>query len=55
MFFERNGNTNKATTKQAIKKIPKSLFVTDLKTAYKGRKYHSGTICAGVTRALAML
>jgi hypothetical protein len=35
------------------KNIPSNLSVTDLKTAYKGKKYHSGTIWAGVTRKLA--
>lgn len=43
------------TIKQTIKKIPNNLLVTDLKTAYKGKKYHSGTICAGVTKELARI
>jgi len=49
------GITNKVTTKQAIKKIPNNLSVTERKTAYNGKKYHSGTICDGVTKALAIL
>jgi len=55
VFFKTNGIINNAITKQAIKKIPSNLSVTDLKTAYKGKKYHSGTICEGVINALAML
>ena len=39
--------------KQAIKNKPNNLLGTLLKTAYKGKKYHSGTICAGVTKPFA--
>lgn len=35
--------------------MPKSLCVTLRKTAYSGKKYHSGTMCAGVTRKFALL
>jgi len=55
VFFRTKGKINKVTTKQAIKNIPNSLSVTERKTAYSGKKYHSGTICEGVTKALAML
>jgi hypothetical protein len=37
------------------KLIPNNLCVTLRKTAYKGKKYHSGTICAGVTKGLALI
>lgn len=50
-----NGKITKHTTKQRIKKIPNNLLVTLRKTAYKGKKYHSGTIWDGVTKALAKL
>jgi hypothetical protein len=54
-FFKTKGITSNATTKQAIKKIPSNLSVTERKTAYNGKKYHSGTICEGVTKAFAIL
>ena len=31
---------------------PNNLFGIDLKIAYNGKKYHSGTICGGVTKGL---
>jgi len=37
------------------RKIPNSLLVTERKTAYNGKKYHSGTICAGVIKKFAIL
>jgi len=43
------------TIKQAIKNKPNNLLGTLLSTAYKGRKYHSGTIWAGVTNELAAI
>ncbi len=55
MFFKIKGKNNKHKIKQAIKKIPNNLLVTLRKTAYNGKKYHSGTICAGVTKELAKL
>jgi hypothetical protein len=55
VFLRTKGNINNATTKHAIKKIPSNLSVTERKTAYNGKKYHSGTICEGVTNALAIL
>jgi len=54
-FFNTKGIISNAITKQAIKKIPSNLSVTERSTAYNGKKYHSGTMCEGVTRALAML
>jgi len=54
-FFRTKGIISNATTKHAIKKIPNNLSVTERKTAYNGKKYHSGTICDGVTKTLAML
>ena len=44
---------NKQAINKINKNIPNSLLVTDRKTAYNGKKYHSGTICEGVTRKLA--
>jgi hypothetical protein len=41
--------------KQAIKNKPSNLLGTLLNTAYKGKKYHSGTICGGVTNELAAI
>jgi len=38
------GNNKIHKIAQAIKKIPNNLFVTERKMAYKGKKYHSGTI-----------
>ena len=38
-----------------VKKIPNNLFVTERRIAYKGKKYHSGTICAGVTKEFAKI
>jgi hypothetical protein len=44
---------NKQIINKAIKKIPNNLLVTERKTAYKGKKYHSGTIWGGVTKKFA--
>jgi hypothetical protein len=47
---------NKRTNNEANKAItPTNLFGIDLKIAYDGRKYHSGTICSGVTIGLASM
>jgi quinol-cytochrome oxidoreductase complex cytochrome b subunit len=43
-------NTSKTAAKSA--KTPNNLFGIDLKIAYAGKKYHSGTICSGVTIGL---
>jgi len=51
---EKKGRQNKIKTIRNNKKIPNNLSVTDLSTAYKGKKYHSGTICGGVTKKLAI-
>jgi len=53
--LQKNGNNTIQIIAQAIKKIPNNLFVTDRKIAYNGKKYHSGTICAGVTNELAKI
>lgn len=47
----------KATDKiiAPITATPNTLLSIDLKTAYNGKKYHSGTICAGVTKELAII
>jgi len=47
IFFIIKGKNNKQQIKSAINKIPNNLSVTLRRTAYKGKKYHSGTICAG--------
>ena len=52
-FFKRKGKKNKDKINQAIIKIPNNLSVTDRKTAYKGKKYHSGTIWDGVDKKFA--
>jgi len=46
------GKINKIRTAANKAKTPKSLFGIDLKIAYAGKKYHSGTICSGVTIGL---
>jgi hypothetical protein len=47
---------NKRTKSEANKAItPINLFGIDLKIAYEGRKYHSGTMCSGVTIGLASI
>jgi len=44
-----NGRTNKTNKAPNNAKTPSSLFGIDRSIAYAGKKYHSGTICAGVT------
>jgi hypothetical protein len=46
------GKTNKIKTAAKSAKTPNNLFGIDLKMAYAGKKYHSGTICSGVTIGL---
>jgi hypothetical protein len=41
------------TITKKIKEIPNNLLDTARKIPYKGKKYHSGTICAGVTKGFA--
>jgi len=53
--LQKTGNNKIHAIAQAIKKIPNNLFVTERKTAYNGKKYHSGTICAGVTSEFAKI
>lgn len=43
------------TIKHTIRNKPNNLLGTLLNTAYKGRKYHSGTIWGGVTREFAAI
>jgi hypothetical protein len=43
------GKVNNTKTAANKAKTPKSLFGIDRKIAYAGKKYHSGTICSGVT------
>jgi len=45
---------NKQAINKTNKNKPINLLVTHLRTAYKAKKYHSGTICAGVTKKLAL-
>lgn len=53
--LQKNGNNKIQTTAQAIKNTPNNLLVTDRKIAYNGKKYHSGTIWAGVTNEFAKI
>jgi hypothetical protein len=53
--FNKKGNIKIQIINKAIKITPNNLFVTLRNTAYKGRKYHSGTICVGVTKELAIM
>jgi hypothetical protein len=45
----RTSNTSKEANKA---KTPSNLFGIDLRIAYANKKYHSGTICSGVTIGL---
>jgi hypothetical protein len=47
-----NGKTNKTNKAPNNARTPSNLFGIDLKIAYAGKKYHSGTMCAGVTIGL---
>jgi hypothetical protein len=46
------GKISKIKTAAKSAKTPNNLFGIDLKMAYAGKKYHSGTICSGVTIGL---
>jgi hypothetical protein len=46
------GKTSKIKTAANNAKTPKSLLGIERKIAYAGKKYHSGTICSGVTIGL---
>jgi hypothetical protein len=43
------GNTNNTRIAAKRASTPNNLLGIDLRIAYAGRKYHSGTICSGVT------
>ena len=47
------GKITKLTIANPINVIPNNLSVTERKIAYNGKKYHSGIICAGVTKEFA--
>lgn len=47
------GSENKIRIAANIATTPPSLFGIDRKMAYAHKKYHSGLICAGVTKGLA--
>jgi hypothetical protein len=49
------GKNNKKAKAKAKIIIPNNLSGTDLNIAYSGKKYHSGTICVGVTRGLLIM
>jgi len=51
-IYGKNNKNTKANTKAII---PNNLSGTDLNIAYKGKKYHSGTICVGVTNGLLII
>jgi hypothetical protein len=44
-----NGKTNKINTAANNANTPSNLFGIERKIAYAGKKYHSGTMCSGVT------
>ena len=44
----RNGKASNAIKTRAIAATPPNLFGILRRIAYTGRKYHSGTMCAGV-------
>lgn len=46
------GNTKSTNIAANKANTPNNLLGIDLKMAYAGRKYHSGTICSGVTIGL---
>lgn len=50
-----NGSVNNTNKDDANAITPNSLLGMLLKIAYANKKYHSGTICGGVTRGLAMI
>lgn len=54
-LLHMNGGHKIHTIQAPIRLIPNNLFVTDRKIAYSGKKYHSGTICAGVIKEFAIL
>lgn len=47
-----NGKNPKVKKAKTNATMPSNLSGTDLKIAYKGKKYHSGTMCVGVTKGL---
>jgi len=49
------GKKNIHNIAKAINITPNNLFVTERSIAYNGKKYHSGTICAGVTSGFARM
>jgi len=48
-----NGSVNKTKIDANNATTPNNLLGIDRKIAYEGKKYHSGTICSGVTIAFA--
>jgi hypothetical protein len=48
-----NGSANKHTKTSAIASTPPNLLGIERKIAYTGKKYHSGTMCAGVAIGFA--
>jgi hypothetical protein len=46
------GKTSKIKTAANKAKTPNNLFGIERNIAYAGKKYHSGTICSGVTIGL---
>jgi hypothetical protein len=46
----KKGKNNITKIANAKKTAPNNLLGIDLNTAYNGKKYHSGTICGGVTK-----
>lgn len=48
-----NGKVNRTRIEASRATVPPSLFGIDRRIVYTNKKYHSGLICDGVTRAVA--
>ena len=47
------GNNKRTKIEAKSARTPSNLLGIDLSIAYEGKKYHSGTICGGVTIGFA--
>jgi hypothetical protein len=54
-FLQIVGSKKMQAKNIKIKKSPNNLLGTERKIAYKGKKYHSGTICEGVNIGFASI
>jgi hypothetical protein len=55
LLVSNQGNSPMTPIADTIAITPPSLSGMARKTAYQGKKYHSGTMCAGVTNGLASM